>query len=83
MLDNLRSQTSFQPDEEEPPESFEPEKPKRIPMKPRRPGRSLDQITRMKAPQRFTLALLLFIAVCLVGTALLVLAGKVALPIGF
>jgi len=85
MLDNLRSQTSFQPDEE-PPESFEPEKPQRPAPKPkrlRRPGRSIDQITRMKGPQRFTLALMLFIVVCLLGVALLVLTGKVVLPMGF
>ena len=50
MLDNLRSQTAFQPDEE-PPDSIEPEKSKR-----NKKRRSLDQITGMKATQRFMLS---------------------------
>ncbi len=87
MLDNLRSQTSFEPGPEEEPEPFEPEKtPKKKPRPappPRPPRRSLDQITRMKAPQRFMLAVMLAIVVCLLGTALLVLSGKVVLPVGF
>ncbi len=85
MLDDLRNQTSFEPGEEEP-ESFEPEKPQRLSLKAptkRRPRRSLDQVTRMKAPQRFMLAVMLMIMVCLLGTALLVLTGKMVLPLGF
>ncbi len=84
MLDNLRSQTSFEPGPEEP-EPFEPEKPKKQPKQrpARKPRRTLDQITRMKAPQRFMLAVMLAIVVCLLGTALLVLTGKVVPPVGF
>ena len=76
MLDNLRSQTSFQPEEEEPPAPIEE---KKKPRPPRR-GRSLDQITGMKAPQRFLVAVMLAIMVCLLGAILLVLAGKVLPP---
>ncbi len=86
MLDNLRSQTSFEPGEEEP-VSLEPEKPQKTKPKRQRlsfgPRQSLDQITRMKAPQRFMLAIMLAIVVCLLGTALLILTGKVVLPLGF
>ena len=77
MLDNLRSQTSFQPDEE-PPVLIEPEKPKR-----RKKRRSFDQITGMKAPQRFMLSMMLLIMVCLLGVILLVLAGKIVPPLPF
>ncbi len=83
MLDNLRSQTSFEPGpEDQPPEAFEPEKPARPAPKPR-PSFDLDRMTRMKAPQRFMLAIMLAIVVCLLGTAILVLTGKVVLPVGF
>ena len=77
MLDNLRSQTSFQP-EEEPPAPVEPIKPKRS-----RPRRSLDQITGMKATQRFMLAVMLLMMVCLLGVILLVITGKVVPPLAF
>jgi len=75
MLDNLRSQTSFQPDEE-PPVSIDPEKPKR----PKK-RRSIDQITGMNATQRFMIAMMLLIMVCLLGVILLVLTGKIIPPI--
>jgi hypothetical protein len=78
MLDNLRSQTSFQPDEE-PPAPIQPQKPKRR----RQPPRSLDQITGMKAPQRFMLAVMLLMMVCLLGVILLVITGKVVPPLSF
>jgi hypothetical protein len=83
MLDDLRNQTSFEPGEEEP-ESFEPEKPAKLPrQRPTpRPRRTLDQITHMKASQRFMLAVLLMITVCLLGMALLVLTGRMVLPLG-
>jgi len=84
MLDNLRSQASFEPGDEQP-ESFEPEKPQK-PQKQRRfrkPGKTLDQLTRMKAPQRFMLALMLLIVVCLLGTAILFVTGRIILPLGF
>ena len=78
MLDNLRSQTSFEPDDEEPPVSIEPEKPKR-----RKTRRTLDQITGMKAGQRFMLSIMLLVIVCLLGVILLVITGKVVPPIPF
>jgi hypothetical protein len=80
MLENLRNQTSFEPgDEEEPQLPILDEKPKR----PKKKGRSLDQITGMKAPQRFFLSLMLLIIVCLLGVILLVVTGKVVPPLGF
>lgn len=83
MLDDLRNQTSFEPGEEEP-EPFEPEKPIKQPRQRPSPQsrRSLDQITHMKASQRFMLALMLMITVCLLGMALLVLTGRMILPLG-
>ena len=83
MLDNLRNQTSFQPDAEEIPESFEPETPKKKQRPAPRKPRNLDQITRMKASQRFMVAFMLAIMVCLLGMTLLVLTGKMVLPVGF
>jgi hypothetical protein len=87
MLDDLRNQTSFEPGDEEP-QPFEPEKPQKQPKQPKqrpapRPRRTLDQITHMKASQRFFLSVMLLITVCLLGTALLVLTGKMVLPLGF
>jgi hypothetical protein len=75
MLDNLRNQASFQPDEEPPQE--EPEKPK-----VRKPRRSLDQITGMTAGQRLLLAMMLLFMVCLFGFMLLMITQKMVLPIG-
>ncbi len=74
MLDNLREQASFK-EEEEP---LDPHAPK--PPKPRKPRRSIDQITGMTAQQRFLLAVMLFVMVCLLGTMFLLLAGKIAVP---
>ena len=79
MLENLRNETSFEPgDEEEPQLPILDEKPK-----PRKKRRSLDQITGMKAPQRFMLSLMLLIMVCLLGVILLVVTGKIVPPLGF
>jgi hypothetical protein len=77
MLDNLRSQTSFEP-EEESPDPIGPAQPK-----PRKARRSFDQITGTKAPQRFLLSMMLLIMVCLLGVILLVFTGKVVLPFTF
>jgi hypothetical protein len=71
MLDNLRDQASFQ-EEEEP---VEPNTPK--PPKVRGPRRSFDQITGTNARQRFALAVMLSIIVCLLGTMFLVISGKI------
>lgn len=51
---------------------------------PKRPVASKKKnkkILGMTAIQRFVLATLLFVMVCLVGAALLVLTGKIALPL--
>ena len=83
MLDNLRNQALFQ-EEEEPTDHKPPQQPKPPkspkPRKPRKPGRSIDQVTGMTAPQRFALVLMLFFIVCLFGSMLLLVSGKVVLP---
>jgi hypothetical protein len=76
MLDNLRNQSSFQPDEEEPQDLVQPEKPK----KPPKPRRSFDQATGTNAKQRLVLAVMLLVMVCLLGVILLVVTGKIVLP---
>jgi hypothetical protein len=78
MLDNLRNESSFQPDEPEPMEIIQPEHPK-----PPKRRRSFDQMTGTNARQRFMLALMLLVMVCLLGVILLVFTGKVAIPIQF
>jgi uncharacterized membrane protein len=77
MLDNLRSQASFTPDEEEPPESGQPEEPK-----PLKPHRSFDQITGTTDKQRLMLAVMLLVMVCLLGSLFLLITGTVVLPFG-
>ena len=77
MLDDLRNQATFQPDEEEPLEPSQPEE-----NKPRKPRRSIAQITGTTDKQRFLLAVMLFVMVCLLGAILLVLTGTVRLPFG-
>jgi hypothetical protein len=79
MLDNLRSQAAFTPDEEEePPEPKKPEEPK-----PPKPHRSLDQITGTTDKQRFLLAVMLLVMVCMLGSIFLLLTGKVVLPFSY
>jgi hypothetical protein len=73
MLDNLRDQAVFT--DEEP---LEPEPPK--PTRKRRRRSGFDQMTGTTAPQRFFLAVLLAVVVCLVGVAFLFLTGKIVLP---
>ncbi len=77
MLDNLRDQASssplFQPEEEP-----QPEKPKKG--KVPGPRRSFDRRTGMNAQQRFFLAFMLFIVVAMLGSALLLVTGKVVPP---
>jgi hypothetical protein len=70
MLDNLREQASFQEDEEplDPGLTEAPKPPKR--------RRSFDQITGTTAQQRFALAVMLLVIVCLLGTMFLFLSGK-------
>jgi hypothetical protein len=78
MLDTLRDQASFKDDEIEPPDPNAPKPPKQ-----RKPRRSFDQITHMNASQRFILALLFSVVVCLLGVMLLMFSGKVSLPFQF
>jgi hypothetical protein len=79
MLDNLRDQTSFQPEEEEQPMAAEaPESPKS-----QKPHRSFNQATGTTAPQRLMLALMLLVTICLLGVVFLIITGKVILPLGF
>ena len=78
MLDNLRNQASFTPDEEEPPEPGQPEAPK-----PPKPHRSFDQITGTTDKQRLMLAVMLLVMVCLLGSIFLLITGKVVLPVSY
>ena len=73
MLDNLREQATFQPDEEEEPE----EKIQQPQPKPKKPRRSFDKITGTTDKQRLVLAVMLLLMVCLLGTIFLVITGKV------
>jgi uncharacterized membrane protein SpoIIM required for sporulation len=73
MLDDLRNQSEadFTPEGEPALEQS-----KSVP-KIDRPRRSFDQITGTNAIQRFVLALLLFVTVCLIGFLLLIFTGKI------
>jgi hypothetical protein len=71
MLDNIRDQASFQDDEEEADDLNELNPPKT-----RKPRQSFDQIIGMSAMQRFALAVILLVMVCLLGTMFLLLSGK-------
>jgi hypothetical protein len=74
MLDNIRDQASFQ-DDQEPPDQKESRPPRQ-----RRQLRSVDEMTHMTARQRFALAVMLLVVVCLLGTMLLIISGKVVPP---
>jgi hypothetical protein len=76
MLDNLRNQASFQPDDDLNPE----EQPLEQKRKPRPPRKSLDRALGMTAPQRFLLSVMLLVIVCLLGAMLLMVTGKIILP---
>lgn len=77
MLDNLRDQAAqseyFQ--QEEVPAFDEPAVVRRRPAR-----RTLDQVTGMTAQQRFLLAFMLLILVCLLGTMFLLIMGRVVPP---
>lgn len=73
MLDNLRDQSSFE-EEELPPDADAP-KPK-----VKKPRRSIDQITGMNAKQRFFLAIMLLIMICLMGMMFLLITEKIVPP---
>ena len=76
MLDNLRNQATFEPDEEEPLVPIQPEK-----SKPPKRRRSFDQMTGTTDKQRLLLAIMMLVMVCLLGVIFLIIAGKVALPL--
>lgn len=78
MLDNLRNQPEtgqFQETEEEKPPLEPPRKKIKIPEF--RTRRTFDQVTGTSAVQRFVLAMMLFLSVCLLGLLFLVLTGKI------
>ena len=79
MLDNLRNQPGDQPIfiEEETPKEESTADFLEVKPKPPKRRRTFDQLTGTTALQRFILAVMLFVMVCLAGTALLVLTGKV------
>ena len=80
MLDDLRSSATYQDDDEEE-EGLEqkPEAPRRGP-RPARPAGN-GRILGMTAQQRFIVATLLFILVCIAGAAMLLATGAVSLPL--
>ena len=78
MLDNLRNQASFTPDEEEPLESIQPVE-SNLP----KPRRSFAQITGTTGKQRLLLVVMLLVMVCLLGSIFLLITGKVVLPISY
>jgi hypothetical protein len=79
MLDNLRDQSSGTPffKEEEPVPETPEQKPKKVVR--RRGRRTFDQVTGTSAFQRFVLAVMLLVMVCLLGVMLLVFTGKIVL----
>ena len=78
MLDNLRNQASFTPDEEEPLEPIQPEESTLPKLRS-----SFDQITGTTGKQRLLLAVMLLVMVCLLGSIFLLITGKVVLPISY
>ena len=70
---NLRELLGVSTDPEPEPEEVQP-------VRIVQPVQSTGLILGMTAPQRFTIALLLLVLVFLLGSFLLVIAGKVALP---
>lgn len=75
MLDNLRNQAESSPffqEEEEPIVEHVTEEPA--------PRKNIDQITGMNAKQRFIIAVMLLLVVCLMGVMLLLVTGRFSLP---
>jgi len=75
MLDNLRDQAASSPffQEEEPIVEQVTDSPP--------PKKTFDQITGMNARQRFILAVMLLLVVCLLGVLILLVTGRFALPL--
>lgn len=76
MFDNLRDQAASSPYFQQEDELIEE---RQLPGMPP-PRRTLDQITGMTAQQRFMVAAMLLMVVCLLGTISLIVLGKMALP---
>ncbi len=75
MFDNLRNESGFI-EEEEPAEEIAPQKPDALrPVYKRR--RTFDQVTGTTPFQRFVLASMLLVMVCLIGVALLLFTEKI------
>ena len=77
MLDDLRDQASFQPEEKEPLPVDAPEQPKK-----KTRNQPTEPKSGLTAPQVFILSLMLLMAVCLMGVVILVTTGKVVIPFG-
>ena len=75
MLDDLRDQASFQPEEKGPLPVETTEQPKR-----KKPSQPINRKAGLTAPQAFILSLMLLMAVCLLGVMILITTGKVVLP---
>lgn len=76
MLDDLRNSAASSYMDEEP----LPEIPEQAPEKKKKKADS--RFLGLTAPQRFIVVLLLMMMTCLLGTFVLILTGKVWLPIG-
>ena len=72
MFDDLRNSATTSYEEEEQPETTEPTQPVEVARPP---------LLGMTAPQRFVLALLVFLMILIFSTFLLVLTGKIVLPL--
>jgi hypothetical protein len=76
MIDNLRSQSAFQPEEEPAPQVPRPRRSQRS-------RRSIDQITGMSAGQRLIISILLLVMVCIMGFILMIVMGIIVPPFLF
>lgn len=81
MFENLRNEAGFFEDEDqEEQQIFAPQPPapkkKKVAKPAGRPRRTFDQITGTTPFQRFVLAVMLFITVCLLGTMFLLITEK-------
>ena len=78
MLDDLRNSAASSYLEDEPtPETHEPS-----PAKKKAKKKEDAKFLGLTAPQRFIVVLLLMMMTCMLGTFILILTGKVWLPIG-
>lgn len=78
MLDDLRNSAASSYLEEEP----APAAPEPSPSKKKKKKQEDARFLGLTAPQRFIVVLLLMMMTCLLGSFILILTGKVWLPIG-